>query len=177
MKTFSLLFAALFLFGCSTHGPTHKNETPQKSAKQPGRIKNKTDVEERPVCGSLKKWENGGWFNACEIQMEGGEFDSTALAICDKIAPYFETPDDPLRCLNQIKSTDYNKAEYDEAALSVCSRLAQWEKTKYDAIWCLGVVKNKKYSATTIKKCLKLAKPGKQPRKSLYMLDVEGTKI
>ncbi len=170
-----IIVGLLFIFalnGCKT-----KTETPDTPAKKPIRVKTKSNYEERSVCGSIKKWESTGWYLKCEESMEGGEFDALALAVCDKVSNYFDTPEEPLRCLEQIKGTEYKKAEYNEEAIGICEKLAKYEKTKYDAIWCLGVIKNKKYSTKTIMKSLKYAKPGMQSRKSLYFLDTEGTKF
>ena len=177
MKTIIILFTALFYFGCSMKSPTQDAQVPASPPKKSGKVKSKTALEEKPVCNSLKKWDSSGWFEKCEAEMEGHVFDATALAVCEKLAPLLNSPEESLRCLNTIKSTEYNKVEYDESALSICDRLANWEKTKFDSVWCLSIVKNKKYSEKTIKKCLKLAKPGKNIKKSLYQLDVEGTKI
>lgn len=175
MNFFALLLTALFFFSCTSRTPSPT--PPPTGAKKPGQVKTKMAVEERSVCGSLKKWQSSGWFEKCENEMEGSVFDSTALNVCEKLAPLFNSAEESMRCLNTIKSTEYAKVEYDEAALEVCDRLTQWEKTKYDAIWCLSIIKNKKYTRKTINNCLKLAKPSKNVRKSLYQLDVEGLKI
>ncbi len=175
MKFISLLFAALFVVSCSTRTTTPPS--PAEPVKKAGKVKTKNTVEERSVCGSLKKWEATGIFDKCESEMEGSVFDAGALAVCEKLPPHFESPDEIMRCLNTIKSTPTAKVDYDDAALEVCDRLTQWKKTKYDAIWCLSIIKNKKYTRKTINRCLQMAKPGKNVRKSLYQLDVEGLKI
>lgn len=51
--------------------------------------------------------------------MEGGEFDSSALAVCEKVSTYFDTPEEPLRCLEQIKGTEIKKAELKDQVLTV----------------------------------------------------------